>query len=328
MIISKTPFRISLVGGGSDLSAYYARTPGAVLSLTIDKSVYVTVNRRFDSTIRVSYTKTEIVDTLDQLHHELVREAMRAVGVTAGVEITTIADVPAGTGLGSSSSLLVGLLDALHAFTGSFRSAEGLAREACAIEVNLLGKPIGKQDQYAAAYGGLNYIQFNSDESVFVEPIICRKETKQDLQRSFVMLYTGLRGDNAELLAIQREETLHNVRKQRILDQMVGLTRQMKAALEANDPRRIGELMHENWQLKRQIAPGISNATIDELYESGRRAGALGGKILGAGGGGFLLFCCAPEEQERFRAGMRPFGLRELAFNIEWQGSRIIYVGD
>jgi D-glycero-alpha-D-manno-heptose-7-phosphate kinase len=244
------------------------------------------------------------------------------------VEVTTIADVPAGTGLGSSSSLAVGLLNALYAFSGRHRSAEQLAREACEIEIDVLNKPIGRQDQYAAAFGGLNYIQFNPDETVFVEPVICLERTKQVLQDSLVMLYTGLRGDNDELLGKQQDETLHNAAKQRMLETMVCLARRTKEALEANDVSTAGSLLHQNWEIKKQIAAGISNPVLDGLYETGRGAGALGGKILGAGGGGFLLFCCLPECQERFRREMQRFGLRELAVRMEPQGSRIIYVGD
>ena len=187
MIISRTPFRMSFAGGGSDLQAYYGRRPGAVVSAAIDRYMYVTVNHRFDQTIRVSYTKTEIVEQVDLLHHDLVREAMKLTGIGPGIEVTTIADVPSGTGLGSSSSLMVGLLNALYAFQGKYRSPDQLAREACHLEIDVLKKPIGKQDQYAAACGGMNYIQFNPDETVFVDPIICSLQTRTELGRRLML---------------------------------------------------------------------------------------------------------------------------------------------
>jgi len=327
MIISRTPFRVSFVGGGSDLSVYYRRSPGAVVSTTIDKYMYVTVNKRFDETVRVSYTKTEIVDTVDHIQHDLVREAMCLVGLGGGVEITTIADVPAGTGLGSSSSLAVGLLNALYAFTGRFRSAEQLAQEACQIEIDILGKPIGKQDQYAAAYGGLNYIQFNPDETVFVDPISCSKETKAQLQKRLLMFYTSLRGNSSDILVEQCREAASNKVKQKILEQMAELARQMRDALSSNDLSCFGKLLHQNWELKKQMAPGISNSRIDRWYEAARRVGALGGKILGAGGRGFLLLYCREGRQEFVRAVMQGLGLREFPFRFEPQGSKIIYVG-
>lgn len=327
MIVSRTPFRVSFVGGGSDLSAYYRRQPGAVVSTTIDKYMYVTVNKRFDETIRISYTKTEIVDSLDQIQHDLVREAMRLVGLDGGIEITTIADVPAETGLGSSSSLTIGLLNALYAFTERFRSAEQLAQEACQIEINILGKPIGKQDQYAAAYGGLNYIQFNPDETVFVEPIICSKETKEQLQKRLLMFYTGLRGDNSDILVEQRRGTVSNEAKRRSLDHMVELAKQMRDALNSNDLTNFGELLHQNWEFKKQMASGISNPQIDRWYQVARRAGAPGGKILGAGGRGFLLLYCSKGKRESVQAVMQGLGLREFPFRFEPQGSKIIYVG-
>ncbi len=328
MIISQTSFRMSFVGGGSDLGAYYEQQPGAVVSTTIDKYMYVTVNRRFDETIRVSYTKTEIVPGVDQIQHDLIREGMRLVGLNGGTEITTIADVPAaGTGLGSSSTLTVGLLNALYAFTERLRSAEQLAQEACQIEIDILGAPIGKQDQYAAAYGGLNYIQFNPDDTVFVEPIICLKETKDQLQKNLLMFYTGCRGGNSGILAEQRRETANKKTKQKTLEQMVELAKQMRDALNGNDLTRFGELLHQNWELKKQMASKISNNQINRWYEAGIRAGALGGKILGAGGGGFLLFYCGEEKQESLKETMQGLGLREFQFDFEPQGSRIIYIG-
>ncbi|HHE48338.1 MAG TPA: GHMP kinase [Candidatus Acetothermia bacterium] len=322
MIISKTPFRISFLGGGTDLPAHYRRAGGAVLSTTIDKYMYVAVNPRFEDTLRVAYTRTEIVESLDELQHELVREALRLVGVKKGVEVVTIADVPAGTGLGSSSSLTVGLLHALYAYTGKFVSRERLAREACEIEIERLGHPIGKQDQYAAAYGGLNFIRFNPDETVFVEPVICSPEVKKELFDSLLIFYTGLRRSSGSILWEQarRAEEKHGV-----LVRLSELAEAGREAVGRGDLESFGLLLHEGWQLKRTLASGISRPEIDAWYETARAAGALGGKILGAGGGGFLLLFCPVERKEAVRLRLSQFGLREFQVAYEPQGSRIIY---
>lgn len=328
MIISKTPLRVSFTGGGSDLPAYYRLRPGAVTSTSIDKFMYVTVNKRFDDTIRLSYSKTEIAEHRDDLHHEIAREAMRMVGIESGIEITTIADVPAGTGLGSSSSLSVGLLNALYAYTGRHVSADRLAREASRLEIEILAKPIGKQDQYAAAFGGLNYVRFNPDDSVFVEPVIAAPATKAALQDRLLMFYSGLRGDNTGLLREQSEETAGQAGKRDILGRMVDLAGQMREALSGDDLTDFGRLLHENWELKKLMVSGISNPQLDLWYEAGRAHGALGGKLLGAGGSGFLLFYCEPHRQDELIRGLAEVGLREFPFRFEPQGSRIIYVGD
>jgi D-glycero-alpha-D-manno-heptose-7-phosphate kinase len=326
MIVSKTPFRMSFVGGGSDLKAYYCRGYGAVVSTTINKYMYVALNKRFDDTIRVSYTKTEIVDSVEKIKHELVREAMIHANLTKGIEITTIADIPAGTGLGSSSSLTVGLLNALNHFCGRPNSVQHLAEESCKIEIDILKKPIGKQDQYSAAYGDLNYIQFDSDGAVQVEPIHLLKNTREELNNNLLAFYTGLRGDNTNILSKQKQATESKKNKREILDRMVNLAQKMKDILNSNDITSFGELLHKNWLLKRSITIDISNKFIDSLYKAGLSAGALGGKILGAGGGGFILFYCDEERQNRLRKAMlRQFNLKEFKFNLESQGSRIIY---
>ena len=327
MIISRTPFRVSFVGGGSDLSVFYGNSPGAVVSTTIDKYMYVTVNKRSDDAFRVSYTRTEIVDSIDKIQHDLVREAVRLVGFDGGIEITTIADVPAGNGLGSSSSLVIGLLNALYAFKEKFRSAEQLAQEACKIEIDTLGRPIGKQDQYAAAYGGFNYIQFKPDGTVLVDPIICSKETKDQLENNLLMFYTGIRGDNSVILGEQRREIASSKVKQKIMEHMVELTTEMRHALISNDLTRFGQLLHQNWESKKQMASRISDHHIDQWYETAMRAGASGGKILGAGGGGFMLFYCCEEAKESLREAMEKLSLWELPFRREPQGSKIIYSG-
>ena len=327
MIISRTPFRISFAGGGSDLRAFYERRTGAVVSTTINKHVYVSVNPRFDHTVRVSYTKTEIVETANQLQHELAREVLQMAGISGGIEIVTIADVPAGTGLGSSSSVTVGILNAVYAYTERFRSAEQLAQQSCHIEIDVIRKPIGKQDQYSAAYGGLNYIEFNPDESVTVQPIICAAKTKRLLESRLLMFFTGVRGDCANILAEQQEDTRKGGDKQEILTEMVDIARGMRDSLQQDDLDSFGVQLHHNWELKKRMNHGISNPAIDRWYEQARRAGAHGGKILGAGGSGFLLLYCEEESHTAVRLAMKAEGLREFPIRFDGQGSRIIYVG-
>jgi D-glycero-alpha-D-manno-heptose-7-phosphate kinase len=324
VIISRTPFRVSFAGGGTDLRAFYAEEPGAVTSVTIDRYMYITVNRRFDETLRVSYSQTEIVEDFEQLRHPIVRECLRLTGLTRGLEITSIADVPAGTGVGSSSSFTVGLLHALYAFSGRHVSPERLAREACQIEIEIVGEPIGKQDQYAAAYGGLQHIVFNPDETVFVDPVICPPAVLTELQASLIVFYTGTTRSAAEILTRQRASTdSKRVHLRAMREQAVEMRDVLR---EGTRLARVGELLHEGWLLKQGLAGGISNPTLDGYYQAARAAGASGGKILGAGGGGFLLLYAEPDRQARIAGALG--GLRRIPFGFERQGSKIIFVGD
>ena len=322
MIISRTPFRISFAGGGTDLKAFYSIEPGAVTSTTIKKYMYVAVNKRFDGTIRVSYTRTEIVDDVEKIKHELVREAMKKAGITNGIEITTMADIPAGTGLGSSSALTVGLLNALYAFKGEHISAERLAKEACEVEVDIVKEPIGKQDQYAAAYGGMNHIQFNSDETVFVDPIVCSEKTKKELEGRLMLFFTGITRAANSILDEQKKNTKE---KLSYLREMKQLSISIKNALNSNNLDKMGELLRKGWENKKKIVSTISNDIIDENYNKAIKAGALGGKLLGAGGGGFILLYCPKEKQDDVRKALN---LKEMKFGFEPQGSKIIYIGD
>ena len=325
LIISRTPLRISFAGGGSDLPAYYRNEPGAVLSTAINKYIYITVNRKFDEKIRASYSITEIVDTVDELRHELIREALKLVLPPCGIEITSISDIPSsGTGLGSSSTYTVGLLNSLYAHLGQSVGAQRLAREACEIEIYHCGKPIGKQDQYIAAYGGLQYIRFNPDESVFVDPVICSTETKHRLQNSLIMLYTGLTRSADDILREQSENTANERANRRTLRRMARLAGELRDALVVNDLDGFGEALHEGWVEKKKLASGISNPEIDEWYETARRHGALGGKLLGAGGGGFLLLYAHPEHIPDILSAL-PY-LQPVPVRMEPQGSKIIYV--
>ena len=327
MIVARAPFRISFAGGGSDLRAYYSKTPGAVLSVTICSHMFVTVNRAFDDTVRVSYSKTEIVDNASAVKHDLVREAMGLTGIERGVEVTTIADVPAGTGLGSSSSLSVALLQALYAYRGQYCPPERLASEACRIEIDIVKQPIGKQDQYAAAYGGMNYFQFNPDESVSVERLICLPETLKTLETRLVMFYLGTRGGDSQILSQQTAATSSNSAIRRSLDEMVEIAGEMKHSLERNDLNAFASQLDRNWLLKKSLNLAISNSRIDHLYQVAQDAGSLGGKVLGAGGNGFLLSFAADGRQDDIRTALCGEGLREYPVRFEHEGSRIIFFG-
>lgn len=324
MIISQTPYRVSFAGGGTDLPAFYRQEPGAVLSMAVRKYMYVTVGKRFDKSIRVAYTRTDFADSVDEVQHTLVREALRVTGLENHLEITTIGDVPAGTGMGSSSTLTVGLLNAMYAHTGRIVSPERLADEACRIEIDVLGKPIGKQDQYAAAYGGLNYIRFLPDGTVHVEPSPCRWETIAELERRALVVYTAQTRSADDILKRQSDGTAD---KMGVLRRMRDLAQEMRTALAgAGDLDRFGQLLHEGWELKRSLGFGITGAGIDAWYEAARKAGAQGGKLLGAGGGGFMLLLAPAERHEAVREAIgRP---RELEFRFDPRGSRIVFISD
>ena len=323
MIITRTPFRVSFLGGGTDLPVVYRQIGGAVLSTTIDKHMYVAVNKRFEETIRVAYTRTEIVKRPEELRHEIVREALQRVGIRKQIEVVTIADVPAGTGLGSSSALTVGLLNALYAYSGVPVDPERLAREACELEIVRLGHRIGKQDQYAAAYGGLNFIQFFPDERVEVEPVVLSEGLREEFFARIRVFYTGLKRRSGEILSEQNKTVAEKLPLYRALKD---LARAGKEALQAGDLDRFGKLLHEGWEIKRSFSRKISNRVIDELYDLGRGEGALGGKVLGAGGGGFILFFCkSPESAEALRRRFATLNIRELKIAYEPRGSTVIY---
>ena len=328
MIISRTPLRISFAGGGTDLAEYYMRRAeyGAVVSTAIDRYIYITANRKFDDLIRVSYSKTEIVDSVDKLEHDIIREALRIVGVDRGIEIVYMADLPlvsAGSGLGSSSSLAVGVLNALYAYKGMHVSAEKLAREACQIEIDILKRPIGKQDQYIAAYGGINFIRFNKDESVFVDPIICSRTTKEVLNSKLMLFFTGVNRTSSSILEEQKSSIDNCIEYHH---KLVELAEQLKENLCNNCLSSLGRILHEGWTYKRRLASKISNPTIDEWYKKALDAGASGGKISGAGGGGFLLLICDKDKQDNVRNVLKD--LKYSPFRLEPQGSKIIYVSE
>jgi len=325
VIISQTPFRISFAGGGSDLPSYYRQHGGAVVSSAINKYVYVTVSRKFDQSLRVSYSRTEEVETAAQLQHPIVREGLGMLGLQGGLEITSVADIPSrGTGLGSSSSFAVGLMHALHAIEGRHVSSGRLADEACRIEIEKCGEPIGKQDQYAAAFGGLNYIQFHQDGSVQVDPIVLPAGARENLDRSFLMFYTGITRSASGILAGQSKALSDESKKSEAMHKMVAYADELRDELWKGNFDAMGRILHENWLLKRTLTAGISSGEIDEWYGRAMKAGALGGKLLGAGGGGFLLFYAPPEKHAGIAAALSD--LRRIDFSLEPRGSRIIFV--
>ncbi|HHY54429.1 MAG TPA: GHMP kinase [Chloroflexi bacterium] len=321
MIISQTPLRISFFGGGTDFYDFYSQEPGMVLSSAIDKYIFVTIKERFDAKIRVGYTRTELVDTIDEVEHELVRECLRRTGITQGVEINTMADIPSeGSGLGSSSTLTVGLLHAMYMYCGTPKDHAVLAREACEIEIDILKKPIGVQDQYIAAYGGQRVLQFCPDNQVEVQTVTMEPNVARRLNQNLMLLYTNVPRKAESVLLEQRDNIADRRAVLREMRNMVSIGR---AALEAGALDEFGRLLNDAWQLKKQLASKVSNPYIDELYDAAMRAGALGGKITGAGGGGFLLLYCPREKQDAVRDALHR--LPELPFHLERDGTKIIF---
>jgi D-glycero-alpha-D-manno-heptose-7-phosphate kinase len=327
VIISRTPFRLSLMGGGSDLPEYYRTRPGAVVSAALDLHMYVTVNKRFDDTIRVSYTKTQIASHIDDVEHDLIREALKRTGITKAIEVTTVADLPAGIGLGSSSSLTVGVLNALYAYKGMYVTPERLARDACELEIDVLKSPIGKQDQYIAAYGGFQHIRFNTDDTVSVEPIVCLPWVRERLFKNLLLFYTGVNRDAGSVLTEVRRNIESASDTNQVLDSLVDLGDELLRALSCGNPERVGDLLDCSWALKKRMGSKVSNADLDELYGSARQAGARGGKISGAGGGGCLLLYVDPPGQADVREHMRRRALKEIPVKVDRDGSKIIFAG-
>ncbi|HDY70287.1 MAG TPA: GHMP kinase [Nitrospirae bacterium] len=321
MIISQTPLRISFVGGGTDLKSFYHKEDGMVLSTAIDKYVYVIVKERFDDKIYINYSIKEIVDDVSQIKHQLVREAMKKIGIDKGVEITTLADIPSeGSGLGSSSTVTVGLLNALYNYVGKQVTLEQIAREACEIEIDICGKPIGKQDQYAAAYGGLNKITFHSDESVSVDKVSLFNKDIIQLGSRLLLFFTNKTRKADAILKKQKKMSGDN---RAILRRMKDFVPKLESSLEGSKFSMLGKLLHENWKLKKSLVGSISNAEINKMYNKAMDAGAQGGKICGAGGGGFLLMYVPKAKQDKVREALSDY--REMHFMLDSFGSRIIF---
>ncbi|MBL8992013.1 MAG: GHMP kinase [Spirochaetia bacterium] len=324
MIITRTPFRISFVGGGSDMPDYYRHHDGAVLSVAIDKYMYLSTHPHFEpAQTVVKYSQTEKVSSIDSIQHPIVREALRLLGIPGGLEISSNADIPSGTGLGSSSAFTVGLLQNLYAHLGIHASKNRLAADACRIEIEILKEPIGKQDQYASASGGMNVIRFLGDETVRVEPVILNRARREALQERLVMFYLGSQRSAADVLTDQKKN-LESSQKRAILEEMVSLVEPAHQTLMEGDLADFGRLLHRNWELKQKLSDKVSNQVINAWYAKAMEAGAIGGKLLGAGGGGFLLFYREPEIARHLESALAP--LRPIPFRFDHQGSSVIYV--
>ena len=325
MIITKTPFRVSFCGGGSDMPDFYREHEGCVVSTSINRYMYISIHPYFDDkSTALKYSQTEIVDNIQDIKHKIFRQVLNDMDVS-GVEITSTADVPSGTGLGSSSSFTVGLLHSLYCYKGKYVAKDKIAAEACDVEINRLGNPIGKQDQYAAACGGLNLITFHQDDTVSVEPVIMRPETLKALQENLVIYYTGITHDANKILAEQKKNITSQKDKTDNLIRMCELAREMKKSLENDELSDFGEVLNEGWQKKKELASGIADSRIDEMYETAMKNGATGGKLLGAGGGGFLLFYCEKYKQKRMEEAL---GLTRFPVQFEHDGTSVVYIGD
>jgi len=322
MILTKTSFRVSFAGGGSDLPEFYRRSGGAVLSSTIDKAMYIALHPYFHDKIRIKYSRTEDVSSVSEIEHPLVRECLNLVGIERGMEIASFADVPAGTGMGSSSAFTVGLLHALYVRTGKSPSAHELATAACEIELERVAAPIGKQDQFATAYGGLNFIRFQPDGGVHVHAVKCSEKTREELSGRLMLFYIGQERPAASILT-EQARNMADKEKFRTVGQMVELAEGLRTALERDNLDSFGDILDQGWQLKRGLASGITNDVVESNYRLAREAGAAGGKLLGAGAGGFLLLSCRPEKQQQVRAAL--VALREMPFALTTEGSQVLH---
>jgi D-glycero-alpha-D-manno-heptose-7-phosphate kinase len=323
LIITRTPLRITLGGGGTDLPSYYEKRGGAVLSAAINKYIYITINQTFTDDYFIKYSELERTEGIDEIQHPIIREALKLHPVGPAIELVSLADIPAGTGLGSSGAFTVGLLRTLYSLKREHVAAGQLAEEACHIEIDLLGRAVGKQDQYIAAFGGLTNFKIDPDGRVHPEPLMIGQETMMDLEERLLLFFTGYARDAEQMLEDQKkrseegeDEMLAN------LDTVARIGEETKQALEAGDTHRFGELMHEHWENKRRRSAGMSSDAVDRWYEAGREAGAVGGKLVGAGAGGFLLFYA--DDQSALRDAMAEEGLREVRFSFDHDGSHLV----
>ena len=325
MIITRTPFRVPLGGGGTDLPSYYSKYGGFIFSAAIDKYMFISINQPIvDELIRIKYSKSETVSSVDEVQHEIVREILRCLGIKNGIEVTSMADVPAGTGLGSSGAYTVGLLNGLHTLKRESLTLQQLAEEACKIEIDILGKPIGKHDQYLAAFGGLTCLEIEKDGMVKVCNGKISHATIDELEKNILLFFTGISRDANEILSSQSQaakeednrviDTLHRIKE-------IGC--QIKEALEDGNLAKFGYFLDKHWQTKKNLSGKISDSRIDRLYEKAKENGALGGKIMGAGGGGFFMFYCE-EHRNRLRKAMAEEGLQEMRYRFDFEGSKVL----
>ena len=326
MIISKTPLRASLFGGGSDFKDYFRNSSigyGSVLSAALDMHVYITVNKKFDNKIRVVYSGNELVDSVDEVKHNIIREALKMVGITSGIEVIYMADIPlsgAGIGLASSSALAVGALNALHVYKGEYVSALDLAKEACHIEIDVLGQKIGIQDQCAVAIGGFNRYRFMNDNSIHISPAILNKNNANKLYDNILLFFTGNTRDSKEILS---EQSANIEKKRLMLDELVRTVDKVYDEINKGNFDFVGTELDRTWEIKKSLSSGITNEIIDGMYNKAKLAGAKGGKILGAGGGGFMLFYVKEENKNAVRQALKDY--KEIPFKVDNEGSRIIF---
>jgi len=325
MIITRSPFRITLGGGGTDLPSYYRSHGGFVFSAGIDKYMYICVNQPIvDDMVRMKYSESEMVELAEHVKHDLAREALRALEIRKAIEIVSMADVPAGTGLGSSSCYLVGLLNALHTLRRDFVSLQDLAEEACRIELDVLRKPIGKQDQYMAAFGGLTTLEIDRSGKVAVDNVKVGRDVVDDLEKKMLIFYTGLSRSSLDILSGQSAAT---EKKDAVvvesLHQIKEIGYKIRDAIQKGDLTSFGLLMDQHWQQKKRLSKDVSSSKLNELYEIAKRNGALGGKITGAGGGGFFVFYC-DDGVMKLRSAMERCGLREMRYRFDFEGTKVI----
>ena len=324
MIISKTPLRMSFVGGGSDIESFYKRNGGAVISTAIDKFIYINLNKKFDSGIRLAYSKVEEVENYKQVEHKLVNAALKLLKIKGGIEITSIADIPSkGSGLGSSSSFTVGLINVLNEYLKDPISKIKLAEDSCKVEIDMCKEPIGKQDQYAAAFGGFNLIEFKENGLTNVKPLICKQETINKLEENTLMFYTGINRSASKILLNQTKNVERSQAKQNSLIKMVDLAYSLYNDLSNDNLSSFGEILNINWELKKSLNKDISNDFIDECYKAAINEGALGGKILGAGAGGFLMIYAPKEKHDQIKNKLN--NMRNIPVKFYKSGSKIIY---
>lgn len=324
MIITRTPVRVSLGGGGTDLPSYYSKHGGFLVAAGIDKYVYVALNKHFGDSTRVSYSKTEIAEKVDDIQHPIVREGLKLTGIDGALEITTIADVPSNTGLGTSSSFTVGLLNALHTYKKQFITLKALAEETCRLEIEILKEPIGKQDQYMAAFGGITCLTFDKNGEVTVTPLDISPDAIEELERHLMFFYTGIRRRTSDIIIDQKEASERDEEKViQSLQVIKDIGKEVKVILEKGNIRRFGKLLDIHWQTKKRLSIKITNPDINRWYEIARENGASGGKIMGAGGGGFFMFY-VENDKDNLRKALEKEGLKEVRFRFEPEGSKVL----
>ena len=325
MIISRAPVRISLGGGGTDLKSYYSKYGGFLIAGAIDKYIFISANKRFYDSIRLSYSQTEIVDNVADIKHHIFKAALKLLNIDSGIELVSVADVPANCGLGTSSSFTVSLLNALHAYKRDFVTQKQLAEEACHIEIDVLQEPIGKQDQYIAAFGGITCLTFEKNGDVLVEALKISDEALDQMESNIALFYTGIERSASEILAEQDEKSKKDDPK--VIDNLhkikeIGL--QTRKVLESGNVDEFGELLHVHWETKRKRSQKMSDPFIDECYDVARKNGALGGKLIGAGGGGFFMFYCHNSDRPKLSRAMKKMGLKPMKFSFDFEGAKIL----